>query len=86
MLAHCHFEAEGNTAAPCHPTTSGRLPDLIEDPGRNLGFVLRQEAPEVLRDHLGCILDRIAGLFVGTGLLQDMCGQNELLPVLLTRR
>lgn len=76
ILVHCSFEAEGNTNAPCRPITSGRLPDLIEDPGRDFSLVLVQEPPIVLRDHFGGVLDRIAGLFVGPGLLQDMRCQN----------
>lgn len=48
---------------PCQ-ACSGRLPDLIEDSCRDLGLVLGEKAPVVLRNHFGGVLNRIAGLFV----------------------
>lgn len=48
------------------------FPNLIEDSSGDLGLVLGQEPPVVLGEHLCGVLDGIAGLLVGAGLLQDM--------------
>lgn len=67
---------QGASLCPLSLDTSGSLPDLVKNPRGDFGLVLWQETTVVLGDHLGSILDRIAGLFVGTGLFQDMRCQN----------
>lgn len=43
---------------------------------RDRGLVFRQKAPVVLGDHVRCVLDGVTGLLVGSGLLEDMGGEN----------
>lgn len=52
--------------------TSGRLPNLVKDARGDLGLVLRQETTVMLGDHLRRVLNGVAGLLVGAGLLQDV--------------
>ena len=52
------------------------LPDLVENLCRERCLVLRQEPTVVLLHDIRGILDSIAGLFIGTGLLEDVGRQN----------
>lgn len=52
-----------------HLEGSGCFPHLIENAGCQCRLVLRQEASVVLLNHIGRILNGIARLFIGTGLL-----------------
>ena len=48
------------------------FPNLIEDFRRKRRLVLRQESAVMLLNDIRCFLDGIAGLLVGSGLLEDM--------------
>ncbi len=52
------------------------FPNLIENLGSQCGFVLRQKATVVLLNDIGRILNCVAGLLVGSGLLQNMRREN----------
>jgi hypothetical protein len=52
-----------------HLEGSGCFPHLIENAGRQCRLVLRQEAPVVLLNHIRRILNGVARLFIGPGLL-----------------
>lgn len=52
------------------------FPYLIQNPGSKRRLVLWQEATVVVGDHLRRILDGVACLLVGPGLLQDMSGKD----------
>lgn len=56
--------------------SSGGFPDLVENARSDFGLVLRQEATVVLGHHLRRVLDRVASLLVGAGLLQNVGGQH----------
>lgn len=70
-------QADAETFRKClvnKDTTFNRLsclPHLIEDPRRQCCLVLRQKASVMLLHEVGRILDRVACLLVGSGLLQD---------------
>lgn len=53
-----------------------QLPNLIENSGCQRSLVLRQEATVVLLHDIGRILDGVACLLIGSGLLQHMCRKN----------
>lgn len=60
-----------------HPHSILRsFPNLVEDLGGQCGLVLRKEAAVVLLHDIGRILNGIARLLVGSGLLQNMRRQN----------
>ena len=55
---------------------SRHIPYLIEDSRGNFRLVLRKKAPVVFRHHLWRVLDRVAGLLIGPGLLENMCREH----------
>lgn len=52
------------------------LPDPIEHLGGDRRLAVGEEAAVVLHDHVRRVLDRVARLFVGPCLLQDMDRQD----------
>ncbi len=70
-----------DTRGPEYPSRASHsilrsFPNLIEDLCGQRGFVLRKEATVVLLNYIGCILNCVARLLVGSGLLQNMRREN----------
>lgn len=55
---------------------SSGLPHLIQNTGYKYRLVLRQKRAVMLLDHVRCIFDRVARLFIRTGLLQNVGGKD----------
>jgi len=69
MAIHLHATSLMFNSALAHLS---RFPNLIENFGGKGGFVLRQETAIVLSNRVRRILNGIAGLLIGAGLLQYM--------------
>lgn|GEM_PF-6196834 len=61
------------------------LPDLVQDTRSKSRLVLGQEAPIVLCDHVGGVLDGVARLLIRASLLQDM-GREHVPDIMRTVR
>lgn len=72
----CPGSRHGRSVEGDAPPALSRFPNLIQDLRRQRRLVLRQETAVVVLHHIRGVLDRVACLLVGPGLLQDMGRQH----------